>query len=532
MSLKFSLPLQVSLAALFLLGAFLPANAAVKVNSLFSDHMVVQRGSNTVIWGTADAGEKVAVRLGAYLVEGVAGADGKWLLRFPELKSSLKPETLIVSGTNELRVEDVLVGDVWIGSGQSNMALRVKESSDAGRVQAATEAAQYNNIRLLQISPRAADAPVSEVSDQWQLADLENVGRFSAVLFLAGEALQKEIPDVPIGLINSSVGGTNAYSWTPNAVFKDDPALKYARDWYQKELSSYDEHKVEYDKKMEEFKAKFLALKQQNQPIPASLRPPEEPMGPANVHRPCGLYNAMIAPLEPFAIRGVMWYQGENDSFHWLAKEYYGTIKALVSGWRRDWAKQSGSSGSIDFPFYIVQLPNFSGNPEVDWPQIREVQLRLSNDLPNSGLVVTIDVGNSKAIHPQDKGSVGRRLAQLAAARAYKMTIPYAGPVFKSMSISGNTIKCVFEIGEYPLKSKNGATLNNFSICDESHDFVPAEAVIDGNCVNVSSPKVANPVAVRYAWANDPKSAINFYNSVDLPASPFRTDDFPFDVVK
>jgi sialate O-acetylesterase len=520
-------------ASVLLLGGLLPADAAVKLNPLFTEHMVVQRGINTPVWGTADPGEKITVTLGKNKVEGSAGPDGTWLLKIPELTASLKPEVLIVKGTNELHVADVLVGDVWVGSGQSNMNWRVRDSSDAKRVQAAAEAGKYKNIRLFHIAARAADTPVTNVSNQWQLASGDNLNRFSAVLFYAGEALQQEYPDVPMGLINSSVGGTNAYSWVPNGVFQNDPTLKYARDWYQKELDSYGDHKADYERRMEDYKAKVAALGSQKQPD--SLHVPEEPMGASHLKRPCGLYNAMIAPLEPFAIRGVMWYQGESDAPPWLAKEYFGTMKALVDGWRTDWAKADKTSTvtSYDFPFYIVQLANYDAGTNADWPQIRESQLRLSRELVNSGLAVTVDVGDSKDIHPRDKSVVGRRLAKVALARAYeKPAVSYFGPIYKSMRVDGNTVKCFFDPGTIDrLKSKGSPKLNNFTISDDSHNFVPADATIDGKYVNVSNPKVTNPTAVRYAWENDPKE-INFYSTADIPASPFRTDNFPLDAAK
>ena len=523
-------------ASLFLFGTSLPANAAVKLNPLFTEHMVIQRGINTPVWGTADPGEKISVTLGKNKVEGVTGADGKWLVKIPEQFASPKPEVLIVKGTNELHVADVLVGDVWLGSGQSNMNWHVRDSFDAKRVQTAAEAGKYKNIRLFQIAARAADQPLSNVSNQWTLASGDNLNRFSAVLFYAGEELQNTYPDVPLGLINSSVGGTNAYSWVPNSVLKNDPALAYAKEWYQKELDDYAAHKADYDTKMEEYKAKVAALGAQKQPD--SMHVPEEPMSATHLKRPCGLYNAMIAPLEPFAIRGVFWYQGESDAPHWLAKQYYGTMKALVDGWRSDWAKADKTSTvtSFDFPFYFVQLANFMAGPGADYPQIREAQLRLSRDLVNSGIAVTIDKGEPTDIHPRDKTIVGKRLAKVALARAYeKPLISYFGPIYRSMRVDGSTVKCFFDPGNIDkLKiPKDNASLNNFTICDESLNFVPADsATIDGKYVNVTSAKVKNPIAVRYAWENNPKDPINFYSTADMPASPFRTDNFPLDPTK
>jgi sialate O-acetylesterase len=527
---------KLVLASLLLFGGILPANAAVKLNPLFTEHMVVQRGINTPVWGTADPGEKITVTLGKNKVDGVADPDGKWLVKIPELFASTKPEVLIVKGTNELHVADVLVGDVWVGSGQSNMNWDVRNSTDFKRVQAAADAGKYKNIRLFHVAARAADQPLKSVSNQWSLASGNNLTRFSAVLFYAGEELQQTYPDVPLGLINSSVGGTNAYSWTPTSVFQNDPGLKVAKDWYQKELDSYTEHKADYERRMEEYKAKLAALGSQKPPD--DLHIPDEPMSATHIKRPCGLYNAMIAPLQPFAIRGVFWYQGESDAPPWLAKEYYGTMKALVDGWRSDWAKADPTSSvsSFDFPFYFVQLANYDAGPKADWPQIREAQLRLSRDLINSGIAVTIDKGQSNDIHPRDKTTVGKRLAKVALARAYeKPSISYFGPIYRSMRVDGSTAKCFFDPGNIDkLKiPKESPNLNNFTICDESLNFVPADsATIEGKYVNVTSSKVKTPIAVRYAWENDPKSPINFYSTADMPASPFRTDNFPLDAAK
>jgi sialate O-acetylesterase len=522
--------------SLILVSGVAPAQAAVKLNPLFTEHMVIQRGINTPVWGTADPGEKVTVTLGKNKVDGVAGADGKWLVKIPELFASTKPEVLIVKGSNELHVGDVLVGDVWLGSGQSNMNWPVKASSEAKRVQTACDSGKYKNIRLFQVAARAADQPLINVSNQWALASGDNLNKFSAVLFYAGEELQNVYPDVPLGLINSSVGGTNAISWIPNSVFQNDPNLAYAREWYQKELDSYPANKADYDAKLQKYKADVAALGSQK--IPDTMHVPDEPMGTTHLKRPCGLYNAMIAPLEPFAIRGVFWYQGESNAFHWLAKEYYGTMKALVDGWRSDWAKADSTSTltSFDFPFYFVQLANYNAGSDADYPQIRESQLRLSRDLVNSGIAVTIDKGEPNDIHPRDKTTVGKRLARVALARAYeKQGIPYFGPIYKSMRVDGSTVKCFFDPGNYDkLKvPKTSPNLNNFTICDDSLNFVPADsAIIDGKYVNVTSAKVKTPIAVRYAWDNNPKDPINFYSTSDVPASPFRTDNFPLDPAK
>lgn len=519
---------KILLASALLIGGFTPANAAVKLNPLFTEHMVIQRGINTPIWGTADPGEKVSVTFGKNKADCVTGSDGKWLVKIPELFASSKPEILIVKGTNELHVADVLVGDVWVGSGQSNMNWHVADSSDAKRVTDAADAGKYKNIRLFHIAARASDTPMANVSNQWQMAAGKDLQRFSAVLFYAGEEIQNVYPDVPLGLINSSVGGTNAYSWIPNNVFKNDPSLEFARTWYQGEIDHYSDHKADFDKRVEDYKAKLAALGSQK--APDTMHFPDEPMSGTHLKRPCGLYNAMIAPLQPFAIRGVFWYQGESDASPGLAKEYYGTMKALVDGWRTDWAKADKTStlSSFDFPFYIVQLTNYDAGANADWPQIREAQLRLSRDLVNSGLAVTIDSGNSTDIHPKNKTVVGKRLAKLALAQAYeKPGISYFGPVYKTMRVDGNTVKCFFDPGNYDkMKMKGGDKLNNFTICDESLNFVPADAVIDGKYVNCSNPKIANPVAVRYCWENDPKG-VNLFSTSDIPASPFRTDNYP-----
>lgn len=267
-------------AGLMLFGSAVPVQAAVKLNPLFTEHMVIQRGINTPVWGTADPGEKVTVTLGKNRVDGVAGADGKWLVKIPELFASTKPEVLIVKGTNELHVGDVLVGDVWLGSGQSNMNWAVKASSDAKRVQAASDAGKYKNIRLFQVAARASDQPLTSVSNQWTLASGESLSKFSAVLFYAGEELQNTYPDVPLGLINSSVGGTNAYSWVSNNVFQNDPNFAYAREWYQKELDRYPANKADYDSKMEKYKADVAALGSQK--IPDTMHVPDEPMSATN----------------------------------------------------------------------------------------------------------------------------------------------------------------------------------------------------------------------------------------------------------
>lgn len=562
-AIPYVLTVALSASALIWMLAIAPAQSAVKVNPLFSDHMVLQRGVKAPVWGTATPGEKIEVDFAGQKANSFADAAGKWKISLEPLAASKIPGEIIIRGmapqappaattdadsdqtkstavksplkkksaskasqkwTEEIHIKDVLVGDVWIGSGQSNMEFAVRDSTDAGRASSMSVAGRYKNIRLFLVPHNASDTPVETVKSSWKLASGKDLDNFSGVLFYFGEELQLGLPDVPIGLIDSSYGGTWAFCWVPNQTFDSDKSYQPTRKWYQDVTKNYDQQKSEFDAKLDAYRKEAADLKSRNLQIPPDLHMPNEPIGPKHPKRPSALYNGMIAPLQPFAFTGVLWYQGEADALPEFVPQYLGSLKALIYAWRYQWER---SSDVRNFPFYLVQLANYDAGRN-DWPAIRETQAKCAKTVPNCGFVVTIDVGSSGDIHPKDKTTVGKRLAKLALAKTYEKQVPCYGPQYRSYDVDRDKVRVSFESDPNSLKCV-GSKLKNFSIAGVDEKFVPAEASIDGADVIVESPKVPKPVAVRYAWENDPHD-VNFYNSAGLPASPFRTDTFPLEL--
>lgn len=500
-------------------------SATVIPNSLFTDHMVLQQGQPVPVWGTASPGEKISVALGDRAkAETEADAEGRWLATLPPLKASKEPVTMTIRGENEIRVQDVLVGEVWIGSGQSNMQMGVGETSDARRVLDQAAAGKFPHIRLFRVNWTASDQPLADAGTNWKTVSAGTLPSFSATLFYFGEALQEAMPDVPIGLISSCVGATNAHAWIPASVFESAPAAEPLRLWYQKQLAQLPQLDPPYESKLEDYEEKTAALKQAGQPLPKELqRPPEPPMGPRSKRRPTSLYNGMIAPLQPYAFQGVVWYQGENNSSLEWTGYYAGLMTALIEGWRADWARAAGVKEKREFPFLIAQLPNFQ-NRNV-WPLLREQQVEITKQAPNAALAVLIDLGDPANIHPVNKVPAGQRLALLARAQVYGEKITGHPPLMKSAAFENG--KAVVHFTQGDLASRDGQPLRNFELAGADRAFHPAQAEIQNGAVVVQSPEVPEPVAVRYAWANNPEN-INFTNAAGLPASPFRSDDWPW----
>jgi len=440
-----------------------PATAAVKPNPLFADGAVLQRGIALPVWGTADDGEKVTVKIGGQAVSTTA-VDGKWTVRLKPLKAG-GPFTMTVSGENVIELENVLVGDVWVCSGQSNMEWTVDGLSNPEEVKSAS---QDPMLRLLNVPPGTAPGPLQEIAAVWKQCGPETVGSFSAVGYFFGRDLRKKLK-VPVGLINSSRGGSVVQEWINRNVMQD----KY-----------------------------------------------ELVVGPTYGWGNMGmLYNAMIAPLMPYGIKGVIWYQGEYNA-SW-AYQYRTVFPMLIKSWRNEW-KQG------NFPFLFVQLAPYmkivSEPQESEWAELREAQLLTSQRVPRTAMAVITDCGDPNDIHPKNKEPVGARLAIAAEAVAYGRPVTYRGPVYKSMKISGDRVVLSFGSLGGGLVAKGGE-LTGFTVAGADRKFFNAEAEIQGDAVVVKSSQVAKPVAVRFGWADYP--VVNLYNKAGLPASPFRTDDFP-----
>jgi len=493
-----------------LFAATLPAE--VKPSALFTDHMVLQQGVPVPVWGTAAPGESVTVAFNGQDLSTTAGPDGRWMVRLDKLKPG-GPFEMEIRGKNFIALHDVMVGEVWLAGGQSNMVFTVSSKAQffAGMLDEDKEiaAANYPQIRMFTQRPVKALRPQDEAIGQWQVCSPQTVGAFSAVGYLFARDLQQRL-HVPVGIVTVAFGASTAESWLPREALAADPQLKPMLDSFDA-LEDY-------------FKTHPHATVTGAPPAPQTINGHQQTQGlmrdPAeDQHQPTVLFNGMLHPVIPYAMRGVIWYQGESIVGGRHGVELYPhVIETVVNTWRNLW-------GEGNFPFYAVQLAplkNVSNNPIV-----REQQAKILS-LPNTGLAITIDVGDPDNVHPKDKEPVGERLALIALAKTYHQKVEDSGPVYQSMKIEGGAIRIHFaHVGEglvaKPVPNQNG--LQDFTIAGSDQHFFPAEAKIDGDTVVVRSAQVPAPVAVRYAWAEYPESP-NLYNAAGLPAAPFRTDDW------
>ena len=447
--------------------------AEVRLASLFGDGMVLQRDIQVPVWGWAEPGEQVSVSFAGQTASGVAAADGRWRVVLAPLGASKEPAEMSVTGSSGLVVTNVLVGDVWICSGQSNMQMPVSQVLHQAEEVAA---ADHPLVRLVTVPRVASDFLVDDVDLTWKTCTPETVASFSATAYFFARHLHREL-DVPVGVVDSSWGGTQIAPWTAPAGFQQVPALKDIAD------------------KLDSFPAKKAD-------------------GAINHQSPLALYNGMIAPLVPYGIRGALWYQGESNNGEGML--YFEKQKALIGGWRAIWNKP-------DLPFYFVQLApyRYGGDPK-NLAGIWEAQTATLS-IPYTGMAVTVDISNLTDIHPRNKQDVGKRLALWALAQLYgKSDLVYSGPLYKSMAVEGDKIRLAFDHVGSGLVSRDGQPLNWFTIAGEDKNFVPAQAEIDGATVVVSADSVAHPVAVRFGWTQEAEP--NLSNKESLPASPFRTD--------
>ena len=503
------------------------ARAELSLHPLFSDHGVLQAEEPLPVWGKATAGVEVKVAFAGQEKTATANADGAWRIVLDALKVSDEPGELIVqAGEETATVSDLLVGEVWICSGQSNMAMTVSRSIDLEATKEEAAAGKFAGVRLFKVPVAGADERQTTVDAQWTLSDSAAVPNFSAAGFFFGAALHRDLK-VPVGLIQSANGGTNAYSWINQQTFGEDPVGAPSREYYEAALRVYPAAKKKYDTARAAWAEKAKQARADGKTF--AQRAPRPPQGPDNPKRPTGHYNAMIAPLQPYAIRGAVWYQGEANSRPPFTSQYRDLMFALVEDWRNDWATVSPWQVRRDFPFYLVQLPNFAGGHEQGWPIIREQMFRFWKDGTNTGMVTTIDVGEADDIHPRDKKPVGERLARFARAHTYGADIVYQGPIYETIKVVDDSVVLSFGQAGGGLVASDNGPLKYFEIAGEDRKFVAAQASIDGSTVVVKAAGVTAPVAVRYAWSNNPE-APNFFNAEGLPASPFRTDDWEIEI--
>jgi sialate O-acetylesterase len=516
----------------FLSFAALTASARIKLHGLFTDNMVLQQGMKVPIWGWADEGEMVTVEFHGQKVSTFA-KNGKWLVHLDKLRTTGPSELTVVShkGANDsdsVTLKNVAVGEVWIASGQSNMEWPLRASLAPEKVIARSANPM---IRLYTVPKTKAAEPQDNVNASWLECDPNSVSNFSAVAYYFGRNLQWNL-GVPIGIIHTSWGGSPVEVWIREQILAANP------EWKRDILDAYATQLAQAQEAVAQFEREEAEAKRDNKPF--TKRRPSLPW------KPCELYNGMIAPLIPYAIKGAIWYQGESNAGR--AHQYRTLFPAMINNWRHDWDEG-------DFTFLEVQLAPFMAiKPEPgesSWAELREAQLLATKTLPKVGMAVITDVGEEKDIHPKNKEVVGDRLALAARHIAYHQDVVWSGPSFKHLRIRDNEAVLSFDnaggglVGKRPVvrtwkegENPDRPTLTfdtesgiltwplvGFTICGEDHTWLPAEARVEEDKVIVSNVQVSKPIAVRYGWADYP--VVNLYNVEGLPASPFRTDDFP-----
>ncbi len=488
------------------------ALAEVKLPAVVGDNMVLQRGRPVPIWGWAEAGEDVTVAVAGQSVTAKAAADGRWKATLAELNST-EPLEMTIKGSSgsQVTLKNVLVGEVWVCSGQSNMQMSVKASNNA---EDEIAAADYARIRLFTVARKTAGSPQSDCTGQWSQCSPETVPGFSAVAYFFGRHLHKEL-DVPVGLINTSWGGTPSEAWACRKALEAQPSLNPLLERWDTSVAGYDSVLADYRKRLDRWEQAAAKAKQEGKEPPKKPRKPGNPAD--SPHRPANLFNGMIAPLLPYGIRGAIWYQGESNVRR--AYQYRTIFPAMIRNWRVVW-------GEGKFPFGFVQIaPYRYGGDPAECAELWEAQLLTLKGVPHTGMAVTMDIGNVKDIHPKNKQDVGLRLGLWAMAKVYGRDLVYSGPIYDSTSIEGDKIRIRFAQTGSGLSTSNGQPPSHFTVAGADRKFHPATAAIDGRTVVVHSDEVDEPVAVRYAWLDT--ALPNLANKEGLPASPFRTDDFP-----
>ena len=505
-------------------------HADVKLPAALSDNMVLQQGVPLKIWGWADPGEQVTVTFGKLSGSATADAKGDWLVKLGKADVNAEPTDMTIVGKNTQKLKNILVGEVWLCSGQSNMEWTMGAlGTPVGKKD--VEEANFPKIRLLNVSQKKSwsiepqkDLPFGqsgkpENRPTWTECMPATVTGFSAVGFYFGREIHQKL-NVPVGLISAAWGGTPIERWIPWDIYQSDPALDFFPAMFTKMYQDLPEATKQYDIALAKWTAERDAIVA-TQPA-AATQPnalPRKPFKPTDPKESYGsMFNGNIAPLTNYAIAGVLWYQGEANAGD--AKSYRIQFPGLIRGWRKVW-------GQGEFPFYFVQLANYQApknnpNDSGGWALVRESQTA-ALETPNTGMAVAIDIGDASDIHPRNKVEVGRRLSLWALSNTYKQpNIVYSGPLYESLKIEGNKAIISFKHAAGGLKCK-GEKITGFAVAGEDMNYVWADAVIEGQTVVVSSPEIAAPKAVRYGWASNP--ACNLYNAADLPASPFRTGE-------
>ena len=543
-----------TLVVALLIFATLSARAAVSVAGPFTDHMVLQRETAVPVWGSAAPGETVTVAFAGQSKTAPADAAGRWRVELDAMPASAESRELTITGQDSgLKISDVLVGEVWLAGGQSNMRFPLSAAHEAS---ATLPTAADDQLRLWNVDFKTAAEPQTAIDAKWKVSTPATAKAFSAVGYFFARELRRTL-GCPVGVICAAWGGTPIETWISLAALQKNPPLTRPLARWDEALRQYrqlqtdpkpaaayaddlrrwrNEVEPAFNAANKAYNALSAADKSRTpKPQPARPEPQNpDPMGMPSPSRrpqtPSVSFNAMIAPLAPFALRGVIWYQGEANGNAGL--EYRELFPRLIQAWRAQWG--------AEFPFLFVQLPCFGADPvpvaESGWPWTREAQLLTLRE-PRTAMAVTIDIGDPHDVHPTGKRDVGHRLALLARRDVYAEKLMASGPLLRDFSVEGEKIRLHFRetgaglvIGQAPWRAAgvepfSADKLTGFYVAGEDRRWVEANAVITGDTVIVSAPSAPRPVAVRYAWANSPRA--NLYNTAGLPASPFRTDDWP-----
>ena len=496
----------------FFLAAISLGRAELKLPAIISDHMVLQQKQANPIWGWDTPGTKMTVAFAGQTHNAVAGADGKWTVKLSAVPANATPQTLTITGTTKRDIQDVLVGEVWMCSGQSNMGWTITASRN-GDLEAA--ASKHPNLRLITVPRVGTQELQSDFRGKWEAAAPDTVKNFSAVGFLYGRFIH-EIVGVPVGLINNAWGGSAAEAWVRRETLAKDARFKALMDSTAKREADLQSEKgrADYQESVAKWKAAAEKARAEKKAPPAA--PTDYMTGNS---RPGNIFAGMVYSTLGYGMKGVIWYQGESNAGR--AHEHAELFPLLIQEWRKEW-------GQGDFSFYWVQLADFRAEKnapsESDWAELRETQTKTLR-LPNTGQAVIIDLGEGRDIHPRNKYDVAARLVRWALVKDYGLQLPYRSPEYKSVAIAGDTATVTIDCFGSTLKTFDVAEPKGFAICGADKVWHWASAkIVGGDKVEVWSDKVPAPVAVRYAWADNP--VCNLYAANDLPVTPFRTDDF------
>lgn len=484
---------------------------AVRLPKVFGDRMVLQQDVAVPVWGWAEPGEPITVSVGEQQATTTADDSGQWKVSLPSLKAP-GPYSMTVAGADSsVELSDVLVGEVWFCSGQSNMEWQMNNINRADTEKAA---ARFPNIRLFDVPRRASSRPDIDVETVWKACTPDDVATFSAVAYFFGREIHEKVK-VPVGLINCSWGGTRIEPWTPPVGFE---GIAEVADILSVVQQAEPQYKATVQEALKQYEQWLATAKQSAAAGSDVAAPPAWPAHPLSSHvAPTSLYNGMVHPVAPFAIRGAIWYQGESNLQDGLL--YLWKMKALVDGWRKVWNQG-------EFPFYYVQLAPYRYQDPDKLMLIWEAQSKALEVIPKSGMAVVTDLVDDVAdIHPRNKKDVGKRLALWALKNDYgQKDLPASGPVYESMEIDGHRVRIRFTHTEGGLNTRDGKPPDSFSIAGEDKQFSDALADIEGDYISVASEAVVEPVAVRFGWKQE--AMPNLINTAGLPASPFRTDNW------